>query len=92
MTEITMGISDIIAQMKNGAKLHRGFGDKIELRLASGVVSVPIEIFDSLIDQNQIVEQGGFQRRVIDPRQLRGLQEVLCSRHSRSATFKLNLN
>jgi hypothetical protein len=63
MTEITMGTSDIIAHMKNGAKLHRGFGDKIELRLASGVISVPVDIFDSLIDQNQIVFNGdGFYR------------------------------
>jgi hypothetical protein len=59
MTEIMMGTSDIIAHMKNGAKLHRGFGSKIELRLASAVVFVPVETFDSLIDQNQIVESGG---------------------------------
>lgn len=63
MTEINMGTGDIIAHMKNGAKLHRGFGGKIELRLASGVVSVPVDIVDSLIDQNQIVDNGdGFYR------------------------------
>jgi len=59
MTEISMGTSDIIEHMKNGAKLYRGFGDKIELRLSSGVVLVPVDIFDSLIDQGQVVSNGG---------------------------------
>ena len=63
MTEISMTTSYIIEHMKKGAKLHRGFGDKIELRISGAVVLVPVKIFDSLIDQGQIVFNGdGFYR------------------------------
>jgi hypothetical protein len=63
MNEVSMSTSEIIEHMKKGAKLHRGFADKIELRLPGGVVFIPQAIFDSLIDQGQIVpEDDGFYR------------------------------
>ena len=33
MNHVNMSASDILARMKEGAKLHRGFADQIELRL-----------------------------------------------------------
>jgi hypothetical protein len=63
MSEITMSTTEIVEHIKKGAKLYRGFGDEIELRLAEGVAFLPLSIFDSLIDQGQIVpEKGGFYR------------------------------
>jgi hypothetical protein len=63
MNEISMSTSEIVEQIKSGAKLHRGFGEKIELRLQSGIAFVPLNIFDSLIDQGQIVaDHDGFYR------------------------------
>jgi hypothetical protein len=32
MREVNMSASDVLAHMRDGAKLHRGFGDRIELK------------------------------------------------------------
>ena len=63
MSEITMSTSEIVEHMNKGASFYRGFGDQIELRLPNGVAFVPLTIFDSLIDQGQIVpDKDGFYR------------------------------
>ena len=50
----------MLKHMRDGAKLHRGFGDHTELGLPSGVVLVPLSIFDQLIDEHRIEpEEGG---------------------------------
>jgi len=59
MSEVNMSATDILDHMKKGAKLHRAFADKIELRLHDKVVLVPVDIFDSLIDERRIVPEGG---------------------------------
>jgi hypothetical protein len=64
MSKISFSATDILNQMRDGAALHHGFGDKIELRLATGVVHVPFEIFDLLRDARRIYPDGdgGFYR------------------------------
>ncbi len=63
MKSVPMGGSDILAYMKNGAKLYRGFADKIELRLSDGrIIEVPVPIFDGLIDEHRIVSENGGPR------------------------------
>jgi hypothetical protein len=59
MREVNMSASDVLAHMKEGAKLYRGFGDRIELRAGTGIFLVPVAIFDGLIDENKIVADGG---------------------------------
>jgi hypothetical protein len=52
--------SDILRAMKDGAKLYRGFADKIELTLPDGrKFEMPTVIFDGLIDENRIVPEHG---------------------------------
>jgi hypothetical protein len=60
MTKISMSASDVLKHMENGAQFHRAFGDKIELRIpGKGIVIIPLEIFDALLDENKIVSQSG---------------------------------
>jgi hypothetical protein len=64
MSKSSFHATDILNQMRDGAALHRSFGGKIELRLATGVVHVPVEIFDLLQDARRITPDGdgGFYR------------------------------
>jgi hypothetical protein len=60
MTNISMSASDVLKCMENGAQFHRAFGDKIELRIpGKGIVIIPVEIFDALLDEQKIVSQSG---------------------------------
>jgi hypothetical protein len=59
MREVNMSASDVLSHMKNGAKLYRGFGDRIELRADTGIFLVPLGIFDALIDEHRIFAEGG---------------------------------
>ena len=43
-----------------GRKVASGFADKIELRITDGLsLEVPIQTFDSLIDEHRIVSENG---------------------------------
>ena len=60
MTDVSMSATDVLEHMKNGAKLYRGFADKIELRIPNkGTVMIPAGIFDSLRDEKRIVSESG---------------------------------
>jgi hypothetical protein len=60
MTNISMSASDVLKHMENGAQFHRAFGDKIELRTpGKGILIIPVEIFDALLDERKIVSQSG---------------------------------
>lgn len=60
MNKLTIGASEILAHMRKGAKLHHGFADKIDLRFTDGLsLGVPIQTFDSLIDEHRIVSKNG---------------------------------
>jgi hypothetical protein len=60
MTNISMNASNVLKHMEDGAQLHRSFGNKIELRIpGKGVVIVPVEIFDVLLDEQKIISQSG---------------------------------
>jgi hypothetical protein len=60
MNEVSMSASDIIEHIRKGAKLYRGFGDNIELRMPDGgLVYVPQLIFDGLVDESRIVSESG---------------------------------
>ena len=63
MIEIIVNSSGILDRMSLGAKLHRHLGT-VELRMADGaVLTMPMAVFDSLIDEQKIVaEPGGFYR------------------------------
>jgi hypothetical protein len=58
-----MTTSDILEHMKQGAELHREFGE-IELRMPDGgKFLIPTGMFDALIDERRIVAgSGGFYR------------------------------
>ena len=58
MAEISLSVTDILNHMSGGAILHRGW-DEIKLHLADRAVSVPVAIFDQLIDEGRIVTEGG---------------------------------
>jgi hypothetical protein len=63
MDDVSMSASDVLDLMKRGAKLHRGIAERIELRLAHGIIIVPAAIFDALVAENRIVPDGrGFYR------------------------------
>ena len=64
MRKNSFSATDILNHMRDGAELRCGFGDKVELRLASGVVHVPFETFDLLRDARRINPDGdsGFYR------------------------------
>jgi hypothetical protein len=66
MRKSSFNATDVLNQMREGAALHRGFNGKIELRLATGVVQVPVEIFDLLQDARRIIPDGdgGFYRLI----------------------------
>jgi hypothetical protein len=58
--EILMTTTDILDHMRNGARLFRGVADQIELTLSEGQkFEVPLELFDSLIDEHKIVSESG---------------------------------
>jgi hypothetical protein len=60
VNKLTIGASKTLAHMRKGAKLHRGFADKIELRFTDGLsFGVPMQTFDSLIDERRIVSENG---------------------------------
>jgi len=60
MANISLSPSDVLKHMENGAHFHRASGGKIELRIpGKGIVIVPVEIFDALIDEQKIVPQNG---------------------------------
>jgi hypothetical protein len=56
---LSMSVSDVLREMKKGAKLYRGFGNMVELRVA-GIMAIfiPLPIFDALIDEHKIVAEG----------------------------------
>jgi hypothetical protein len=57
---VMMGTSDILAHMKDGADLYRGFADQIELRLSDGrVFEVPVQMFDDLVREFRIAPEHG---------------------------------
>jgi hypothetical protein len=61
---VTMSTSEILEHMRSGATLRRGIGDRIELRIPNkGLVIVPTQILDALIDQDKIrvLPGGNFQ-------------------------------
>jgi hypothetical protein len=66
LASLSFSASDILEQMKRGAKLYRGFGDQVELRIADSVtVIIPVPVFNALIDEHKISESGeanGFYR------------------------------
>ena len=66
MTEVLLSTTDILNHMTQGAKLHRAFGDKIELRMPNGTtISIPVSMFDALKDETRIISEGetsGFYR------------------------------
>ncbi len=43
----SMSASDVLDLIKRGANLHRGFAERVELRLAHGIIVVPAAIFDA---------------------------------------------
>jgi hypothetical protein len=60
MSDVSMTTSDVLQHMREGATLHRGFGDQIELRLTDGRnVAVPARMFDALIDEHKIKSETG---------------------------------
>lgn len=61
MGEMNLGTSEIIEHLKNGATLQRKFGSsEAQLDIPNkGIVTVPTDIVDSLVDQQQIVEEAG---------------------------------
>jgi hypothetical protein len=66
MAEISMSTSDILNHMRDGAKLYRGFGDDIELRVPSmGTVKIDPRLFDGLIDEGKIVSESGATTGII---------------------------
>jgi hypothetical protein len=64
MRKSSFSATDVLNHMRDGAQLHHGFDDKIELRLTTGVVHVPFETFDLLRDARRINPDGdaGFYR------------------------------
>jgi hypothetical protein len=58
MTDV-YSATDVINEMKKGAKLFRDFGDVIELRMKNETVRVPVEIFDQLVTEMKIVSASG---------------------------------
>jgi hypothetical protein len=58
-----MTTSEILEHMKQGAELHREFGE-IELRMPDGeMFLIPARMFDALIEERRIVAaSGGFYR------------------------------
>jgi hypothetical protein len=55
-----MSASDVLKHVENGAQFHRAFGGRIELRIpGKGIVIVPVEVFDALIEKHKIVSQSG---------------------------------
>jgi hypothetical protein len=57
---VKMGTSEILEHMRNGVKLRRGIGGRIELRIPNrGLLIVPASILDALLDANKIVAVPG---------------------------------
>jgi hypothetical protein len=57
---VTMSTSEILEHMRNGAKLRRGIGGRIELRIPNrGLLIVPAPILDALLDAKIVIVPGG---------------------------------
>jgi hypothetical protein len=60
MIELSMSASDILAHMRNGATLLRGFADEVVLTLGDGgKIEIPVSLFYSLLDEHKIVSLSG---------------------------------